>query len=103
MLSKDISPIDFTQSAQAVHNKVRGLNSWPSATAIMDGKRIKIHKTKLADACGQAGEIVSLEPFIVACGSGAIEILELQPEGKKKMNVADFLRGHKIELHSFLK
>lgn len=69
----------------------------------MDGKRIKIHKTKLADACGQAGEIVSLEPFIVACGSGAIEILELQPEGKKKMNVADFLRGHKIELHSFLK
>ena len=42
MLSKDISPIDFTQSAQAVHNKVRGLNSWPSATAIMDGKRIKI-------------------------------------------------------------
>lgn len=103
MLSKDISPIDFTQSAQAVHNKVRGLNSWPSATAIMDGKRIKIHKTKLADACGQAGEIVSLEPFIVACGSGAIEILELQPEGKKKMNVADFLRGHKTELHSFLK
>lgn len=103
MLSKDISPIDFTQSAQAVHNKVRGLNSWPSATAIMDGKRIKIHKTKLADACGQAGEIVSLEPFIVACGSDAIEILELQPEGKKKMNVADFLRGHKTELHSFLK
>ena len=98
MLSKDISPIDFTQSAQAVHNKVRGLNSWPSATAIMDGKRIKIHKTKLADACGQAGEIVSLEPFIVACGSGAIEILELQPEGKKKMTAEAFLAGHRLSV-----
>lgn len=103
MLSKDISPLDFTCVAQAVHNKVRGLNSWPSATAVMDGKRIKIHKTRLAEGSGKSGEIISLEPFIVACGHGAVEILELQPEGKKKMTAADFLRGHKTELHSFLK
>lgn len=102
MLSKDISPLDFTCVAQAVHNKVRGLNSWPSATAIMDGKRIKIHKTKLVEGSGKPGEIISLEPFIVACGSGAVEVIELQPEGKKKMTAADFLRGHKVELHSFL-
>lgn len=103
MLSKDISPLDFTCVAQAVHNKVRGLNSWPSATAVMDGKRIKIHKTRLAEGSGKSGEIISLEPFVVACGYGAVEILELQPEGKKKMTAADFLRGHKAELHSFLK
>lgn len=102
MLSKDISPLDFTEVAQGVHNKVRGLNSWPSATAIMDGKRIKIHKTRLVEGSGKPGEIISLEPFIVACGRGAVEILELQPEGKKKMTAADFLRGHKVELHSFL-
>lgn len=103
MLSKDISPIDFTCVAQAVHNKVRGLNSWPSATAVMDGKRIKIHKTRLVEASGKPGEIISLDPFTVACGRGAVEILELQPEGKKKMTASDFLRGHKMELHSFLK
>lgn len=103
MLSKDISPIDFTCVAQAVHNKVRGLNSWPSATAVMDGKRIKIHKTRVVDGSGQPGEIISLEPLIVACGKDAVEILELQLEGKKKMTAEDFLRGHKIELHTFLK
>ena len=103
MLSKDISPIDFTCVAQGVHNKVRGLNSWPSATAVMDGKRIKIHKTKIVEGSGQPGEIISLKPFVVACGKGAVEIVELQPEGKKKMTASDFLRGHKAEIHTFLK
>lgn len=102
MLSKELSPIDFSRSAREVHNKVRGLNSWPSATALLNGKRIKLHKTRLADGSGRAGEIISLEPLTVACGSGAVEILELQPEGKKKMTAADFLRGHSIELHEFL-
>lgn len=101
VLSKDISPIDFTKSAQQVHNHVRGLNSWPSASATIDGKRIKIHKTKLAQGCGEPGEIISLKPLTVACGVGAVEILELQPEGKKKMAADDFLRGNKLTLHSF--
>ncbi len=102
MLSKEISPLDFSRSAREVHNKVRGLNSWPSATAVMDGKRIKIHRTRLAEGSGKAGEIISLEPLTVACGSGAVEILELQPEGKKKMTSADFLRGHSVKPHEFL-
>lgn len=101
VLSKDISPIDFTKSAQEVHNHVRGLNSWPSASAVIDGKRIKIHKTRLADGFGKPGEIISLKPFTVACGSGAVEILELQLEGKKKMAADDFLRGNKLALHTF--
>lgn len=100
VLSKDISPIDFTKSAQEVHNHVRGLNSWPSASAVIDGKRIKIHKTRLADGCGKPGEIISLKPLTVACGKGAVEILELQPEGKKKMAADDFLRGNKLALHT---
>lgn len=101
MLSKEISPLDFSRSAREVHNKVRGLNSWPSATSVINGRRIKIHKTRLADGSGRAGEIISLEPLTVACGSGAVEILELQPEGKKKMTSYDFQRGHSVKLHEF--
>ena len=93
MLTKDMSAVDFTESAQKVHNLVRGLNSWPSASAVLSGKRIKIHRTLVTNGSGEPGQILSLDPFIVACGSGAVEILELQPEGKKKMSAKAFVNG----------
>ena len=98
MLTKEMSKIDFSKSAQEIHNQVRGLNSWPSAVAILNGKRIKIHKTLIADGKGEAGQVLSLNPLIVACGSGAVEITELQPEGKKKMPAQSFINGlHNIK------
>ncbi len=93
MLTKEMSKIDFSRSAQEIHNQVRGLNSWPSASAVLNGKRIKIHRTKLNDRNGKAGQVLSLSPLIVACGSGAVEIVELQPEGKKKMTSQSFING----------
>ncbi len=93
MLTKEMSEIDFTKTAQEVHNKVRGLNSWPSASSVLNGKRIKIHRTKISDANGEPGQVLSLDPFIVACGDGAVEILELQPEGKKKMSAQAYVNG----------
>ena len=93
MLTKEMSKIDFTKSAQEIHNQVRGLNSWPSAVATLNGKRIKIHKTLVADGNGEAGQVLSLNPLVVACGSGAVEITELQPEGKKKMPAQSFING----------
>ena len=103
MLTKEMSAVDFTQPAGKVHDLVRGLNSWPSATAVLNGKRIKLHRTLPAQGSGKPGQVLSLRPFIVACGEGAIEIVELQPEGKKKMTAQSFLNGmHDIkaeELH----
>lgn len=93
MLTKNMSQIDFTKSAQEIHNLVRGLNSWPSASAKLSGKRIKIHRTLVANGRGEPGQVLSLEPFVVACGSGALEIVELQPEGKKKMSAKAFVNG----------
>ncbi len=93
MLTKELSAIDFSQTAQSIHNQVRGLNSWPSASAVLNGKRIKLHSTRLTEGKGQPGEVLSLDPFVVACGEGALEILELQPEGKKKMDAKAFLNG----------
>ena len=97
-IDKSLCPIDFTRSADEVHNKVRGLNPWPVATAELCGKRLKIYSTKICEKSGRVGTIISTKPLIVACGSGSVEIIELQPEGKKRMTSAAFLAGHKINI-----
>lgn len=93
MLTKEMSKIDFTESSDRVHNKVRGLYSWPGASAQVGGKKVKIHSTRLADGSGTPGQVLSLKPLIVACGEGAVEIKEIQPEGKKRMDAAAFING----------
>ena len=93
MLTKDMSPIDFSKPAQKIHDQVRGLNSWPGATAMLNGRRIKIHRTIIAQGSGRPGQVLSLEPLTVACGEGAIQITELQPEGKKRMDARAFVNG----------
>lgn len=102
LLTREMSAIDFTKTAAEVHNQVRGLNSWPSATTTLEGKKLKIHRTRLANAHGTPGAILSLNPFIVACGEDAVEILELQIEGKKKMTAQEYLCGHKPSLNTIL-
>ncbi|MBR0349797.1 MAG: methionyl-tRNA formyltransferase [Clostridia bacterium] len=106
MLSKDLCPIDWNESAQKVHNKVRGLSPWPVATAKLGEKTIKIHKTAVSGKCNAtSGEVVvSDKKLIVACGeSTSVEIIVLQTEGKKAMNASDFLRGNPIEKGIILK
>lgn len=95
-IDKSLCPVDFTKSARQVHNQIRGLYSWPVATARIDGKRVKIHKARLCGKSGEAGEILSVKPLVIACGEGSVEILELQPEGKKKMTAEAFAAGHHL-------
>lgn len=92
-LTKEMSVINFQNTARHIHNQVRGLNSWPSASAVLNGKRIKIHRTLVVNGKGEPGQVLSLNPFVVACGEGALEIVELQPEGKKKMAASAFVNG----------
>lgn len=101
MLSKELSPIDWTMTAQQVHNKIRGLSPWPSANAKLNGKTVKIHRSMLADGKGKkAGEIVEAgKRLVVSCGDlNCIEIINLQAEGKKAMSAADFLRGNSVSV-----
>ena len=101
MLSKELSPIDWNAPAREVHNKIRGLSPWPSATAVMDGKKVKIHKSILVDdAAKSAGEVVANgSRLVVSCGDGkCIEILNLQAEGKKAMSAADYMRGNSVNV-----
>lgn len=96
MLDKSISKIDWNKTNRKVHNQVRGLNPWPVASTCLNGKTVKIFATKCNDIQGQPGTVLGTDPLTVACSKGSVEILELQLEGKKRMNAADFLRGHKI-------
>lgn len=96
MLTKGRSPIDWKRTAAQIHNQVRGLSPWPSACTVYQGKKLKIHRTRLAGtAAGIPGQILAGKEFKVVCGDGtALELLEVQPEGRKKMKGSDFLRGH---------
>lgn len=105
MLNKSISPVDWSKPAQAVHNHIRGLEPWPVATAVINGKPVKVFGSRMGKACGKAaGEVVKAEKELeICCGDGnSVVITQIQAEGKKKMPVADFLRGFKIEKGTLL-
>lgn len=105
MITKELCPIDWSKSAFEIHNQVRGLQTWPVATTVIDSKTVKIHKTRHTDIKGnKAGEIVeNNKRLIICCGDGnCLEILEIQAEGKKRMAAKDFLLGNKLELHSVI-
>lgn len=105
MITKELCPIDWNDSAQHIHNQVRGLQTWPVAITKINGKNLKIHKTILCEQKGgKAGEIVNNKnEILVSCGDGnCLEILELQLDGKKRMDTKSFLAGNKIEIGTIL-
>ena len=100
MLDKAMCPIDFTKTAQQVHNHVRGLHPWPVATMELQGKKFKVHATAVVDGKGKPGQILGLTKtgLVIACGEGAVEIRSLQAEGGKRMAAPDYFRGHPLEM-----
>lgn len=101
MLNKEMCIIDWTKSADEVHNLVRGLNPWPMALTTLNGKKMKIISTRKSNKSGKPGQVVSTNPLTVACSEGAVEILTLQSEGKKAMDAKSFLMGHKLDSNDF--
>ena len=99
MLDKTMCPIDWSKTAQQVHDQVRGLHPWPIATMELKGKKFKVHATRLVEGSGQPGEILGLTKtgLKIACGEGAVEVISLQAEGGKRMNAPDYFRGHPLE------
>lgn len=99
MLDKTMCPIDWTKTAQQVHDHVRGLHPWPVATAELAGTKFKIHATVVTEGSGEPGAILGLTKtgLRVACGEGAVEIRSLQADGGKRMAAPDYFRGHPLE------
>ena len=101
MLTKEICPIDWQKDALTIYNQIRGLDPWPVATTMFDGKRFKIYRAAIT------GETVSANPgtvlglrktgLAIACAGGAVlEITQLQAEGGKRMASGDYFRGHPV-------
>ncbi len=99
LLSKEISQVDWNADCGTVHNKIRGLYSWPCAVTFINGKKIKLIKSiKHPQLSGQPGQVIESDGrLIIACKTGAVEIITLQAEGKKAMSASDYLRGNPIE------
>lgn len=101
LLSKQLSAVDWNDTAFHIHNKIRGLYSWPGASTTLGGKILKLHSSVLSDRKGhnKPGEVVeSNGKIIVSCGdNNCIELLSVQLEGKKRMAASEFLNGCKIE------
>ena len=103
MLDKSMCDIDWTKSAQKIHNQVRGLHPWPVATTEIGGTFFKIHQTVLVAGTTdkQPGTPVAMTKtgLQMACGDGSlIEIRQLQAQGGKRMAAPDYFRGHPLEL-----
>ncbi|MGY3780912.1 methionyl-tRNA formyltransferase [Streptococcus gallolyticus] len=97
--SPNITPeeerIDWNKSARDVFNHIRGLSPWPVAHTLLDGKRFKIYEATLAEGHGKPGEIIEKgkKSLVVATGDGAISLKTVQPAGKPRMSIVDFLNG----------
>lgn len=107
MLDKSMCPLDFSEDAQKLHNKIRGLAGWPVATAELDGQLMKIHSSLCRHDLthnGNVGEIIGTSPLLVCCGKGTVlEICELQAQGGKRMKAQDYFRGHPLRENTHFK
>jgi methionyl-tRNA formyltransferase len=117
LLKKEDGAIDWSEPAQTIHNRVRGLQPWPGAQTGFRGVPLHVWKTRILplvnenkSATGGAradqgvrpttkknpGQFVSLKPPVVACGEGILELLEVQLEGRKRISAADFANGQRL-------
>lgn len=107
MLKKEMGCIDWNKSADDIEHLVRGLYPWPGTYTFLNGKMMKLCKVVLSEVPvdGNPGEIclVTKDCLAVNTGEGTLEIRELQPEGKKRMTVHDFLLGNRLEKGMYFK
>lgn len=108
MITKDMGAIDWSKSSTEIKNKVRGFNPVPAAYTNYNDDMLKIFNVEILEGYekGNCGEIIDVDKkkgFIVKTGDGAVLVKEVQAKGGKKMNCADYIRGHEIEIGKNLK
>lgn len=94
-IDKAEARIDWAQSAKTLDCHIRGLSPFPGAWCEIAGKRVKIHRAEPVAGQGAPGEILT-DDLTIACGSGALRLISVQPAGKGAMSADDFLRGHNV-------
>ncbi|MFA6026741.1 MAG: methionyl-tRNA formyltransferase, partial [Ignavibacteriaceae bacterium] len=96
-ITKEICEIDWKKDAVELHNLVRGLSPFPTAFFVHQQKIFKVYKTKVVERNLAPGEIQETPAeLIFGCGNNSLSILEIQQEGKKRLKIEEFLRGHRF-------
>ena len=95
-IDKAEAAVDWSRPAGAVARQVNGLSPFPGAWTLHDGRRLKLLRAGVAAGEGAPGAVLPGEPLRVACGAGAVELLELQPEGRGRLAAAEWRRGTRI-------
>jgi methionyl-tRNA formyltransferase len=97
LLKKEDGRIDWDRPAAEIHNRVRGLFPWPGAYTHLDGKLVKVLGSDAVEGSGEPGALIEGPhgTLQVGTGKGLLRVVTLQPEGKKPMTAAEFLRGHR--------
>lgn len=103
LLCKDDGRVDFSRPAAELAGQIKGVDPWPGAQTIFQGRVLKLYgaeEAAEATASGRPGQVLGLDAagrLLVAAGRGVLALAELQPEGKKRMAAADFQRGYRPE------
>ena len=106
MLSKADSPVDWSRTAQEVHDQIRGLSPWPGALTMRDGSQLKLHRSLRAPdltdgktGCEKPGDLYAEQGrLFVRCGDAHyVELTEVQPQGSRAMDTKSYLLGHPVE------
>ncbi len=102
MLTKDLSPIDWTKTAKQIVCQIHGLDPWPAATAEICGTHFKIFGAECSEARSDSVPGMPIEltkkGLLVACKDGSVLVTELQADGGKRMRSPDYFRGHPISI-----
>jgi len=101
-IEKIESKINWNENAEEILAKIRAFYPIPGTWFVLNGKRIKITKAIVVEKTDKAGAIIDPKKMIIACKKNALQILELKKEGKKLMQVKEFLKGNKIKIGQIL-
>ena len=96
-LTREVARIDWTKDAASIGRLIRGLDPRPGAWTELDGAELKLFSARVADGRGVAGDLLATDGrLLIATGSGAVEVFEVQPAGKARMATDDWLRGARL-------
>lgn len=101
MLTKEMSQLDWRRPAKELHDLIRGLNPWPGAWAVLDGKRLKLYASRVRPEAGEPGALAAAaDGPLVYCGEGSLLLTEVQTENGKRMSGKEYLLGHPLKANA---
>ncbi len=100
LIDKEDGRLDFARPAVELERRIRAFTPWPGAFTRFDGALLKVSRAGVGQGKGAPGEVVAAsgDALEVACGEGSLVLLEVQPEGKRRMTAGQFLQGHPVSV-----